>query len=191
MCTDGGLSYKSASACALIQKGKRKMKFLTNGLHNIFSRTHKQQQAWRGVLSDSITVISECIYMQNSMLCSVLVCNCATSCMCKTVQTLVFPDQLVNHIWGKNLDSFPPSFSAASTSPHVCDSSLLCLSALLKKKIKKKTEVSFSCPQANFSLVLEQRKGMSYFALITLVSARLYFRSILRMEWGTKGRGGD
>lgn len=52
-----------------------------------------------------------------------------------------------------------------------------------KKKKKKQKSASFIfsvlCPQANFSLVLEQRRGMSYFALITPVSARLCFRSVV------------
>lgn len=115
------------------------------------------------------------------------VCINATACVCKTVQTLVFPDKLVNHIWGKNLDSFPPSFSAAFPFPHVWFPPSF--PALVKRKKKKQKSASFIfsvlCPQANFSLVLEQLRGVSYFALITLVSAWLCFRSIM----GIKGEG--
>lgn len=66
------------------------------------------------------------------------VCSNAVACVCKTVQTPVFPGQLVNHIWGKNLDSFPPSFSAAFPSP-----TLRPPPPLFSSKKKKKAEASF------------------------------------------------
>lgn len=70
-------------------------------------------------LGDSNTVICVCIYVHKCMEFFMHVSSSATACVCKTIQTLVFPDQLVNHIWGKNLDSFPLSFSAAFPFPSV------------------------------------------------------------------------
>lgn len=69
---------------------------------------------------------------------SVYVCSNAAACVCKMVQTLVFPDQLVNHIWGKNLDSFSPSFSAAFPFPPCVFPSLLLHSSEEEKKNNKK-----------------------------------------------------
>lgn len=129
-----------------------------------------------------------CVDARTVFFFTVYVCSNAAACVCKMVQTLVFPDQLVNHIWGKNLDSFSPFFSAAFPFPPCVFPSLLLHSSEEEKKNNKKNGASFVhffsvlCPQANFSLVLVQRRGMSYFALITLVSAQLRFRSVTRME---------
>lgn len=78
------------------------------------------------------------VWMRALFFFTVYVCSNAAACVCKMVQTLVFPDQLVNHIWGKNLDSFSPSFSAAFPFPPCVFPSLLLHSSEEEKKKQQK-----------------------------------------------------
>lgn len=86
-----------------------------NGCHTNVAVTEQGGRDGEELKSDSNITAYMCTYL--CMYFMYFVYSSATGCVCKTFQMVFFPEQLVNHIWGKNLDSFPPFFSAAFSFP--------------------------------------------------------------------------